>query len=869
MSDAREASTANVRPAVNTLRVIGLALVVLSACQVLIPSTPTPQPTTPVVEPAPGSVPPPTSTAPSGPTVAPATPSPVRREEEFAAQGPFEFATGETPSLRSFTPTERLSQEYGVTIFRYPDALAFAKAQAEGFERPEPTDLLARAGSFRAVPRPSRLFGAKLDFPVPLSAGFYLAELRALPNGTTEQVRFQVTDISYFVSATATKTLLWFNDLSTKGPLQNAQLETEAERLTVGPDGVIVLPTPKGGGRSVYRVSAPGKQAVLVLSEVALNEADYWRYLHLDRGVYRPDDTVRFWGVLRPREVAVPPIDRVRVALRRADGRHSLVDVTVPVRDATFAGEIRLPGLDPGSYALALTVEGVQVWSSGLQIENYAKPAYTLEVSATPRAAVSGDSVEFRASVVRSDGAPAANVPITFTVPKAATLYGGFPTDRVEATTDARGIATLSRPVSAEGGGSNFQWFPVEARARTTSGELVSSVWLPLFPGRAHVSATSRVEDGRGEVRLVLRELSLDRLNRGETGKLPDLYLGRPLAGWPVVLTDPFSRTDVTLQTDASGEARYSFPVEVDKSHVVQVTAVDEAQRRTTRQLEVLGPAYRRHGERTLGPGGWRRWKVGETVELTYFLEGGKIPQPRPQAFLFYTTRLGLDRYRVRSDAVFRFAFREEDVPGTHARGIYFDGRAYHMTWEHVCGSIDRPTTLVRADLSDRELSVTVRPERPEYQPGETVRLDVEVRDRAGRPVRANVNLSVVDGASPPLEEAEVDERAIPGYPSRAASRLIPGLYWPVSAGPIDRSSHSEPTWRVGGCEGPFPIGPTLPKSSVTAHFRSLTTDAVGRASVSFTLPADVRSWRITYHALTERMESASGTIDLRVRDTR
>jgi len=810
----------------------------------------------------------------------------------FTASGPFEFATTDAPVLRSFNSPPHLAKEYEVAVFSYPDASAFMNALAaqpsslQAPASPQATDHLVRVASFRVTPeRRPGFFGASLALTGPLPAGFYLAELRASPSRTTQQVHFQVTDISYYVSVTATQTLLWLNDLSTKRPLAQAQLETGAQRVAVGPDGVVVLPTAIEQGRvhSGYRVTAPGKEAVVFISQAfpAWQGADrYRRYLYLDRSIYRPDDTVRFWGVLAARESGAAPVDRVRVSVGRPEGA-GLVEVSVPVRDSTFAGEMTLPGLPPGDYQLKATGGGVQVGLGRVKVETFAKPTHTLEVTANPRVAVAGDDIDVRARVIRSDGTPVADVPITFEFAPAAFFdVSGPPPIQAVATTDARGEATFRQTVPTGGArivdvsrGFNFEWFRVNVRARTGAGELANSVWLPIFPSRAHVSATSTLTDGLGEVRFLVRELSLARVNRGESGPEPDIYLGRTLADRPLTVTlirelDSVSLGEVTLRTDASGQARYSFAVEPDKSYLVSVTALDDAQRSTTRSVRVSGPAYPEPpSQRWLGTAGRTSWKIGETVELRFLLRDNKTPPPRPQAFLFYT--YGLDRHEVRSDPVFRFTFREEDVPAAQARGVYFDGRAYQMTRDLVCGSIFQPTTPVRADTAARELSVTVRPDRPDYRPGDTVRLEIDVRDRAGRPVRANVNLSVGDGASPPLQRQELDGG--PPYLARdiatQTSGLIQRLDPQVPPEFASYASHSEPEFIGGGCEGGYGLGtPTLQDPRITAFFRSLTTDADGRATASFTLPDDRTDWLLTYHAVTPRMESARGVVDLRVR---
>jgi uncharacterized protein YfaS (alpha-2-macroglobulin family) len=53
----------------------------------------------------------------------------------------------------------------------------------------------------------------------------------------------------------------------------------------------------------------------------------------------------------------------------------------------------------------------------------------------------------------------------------------------------------------------------------------------------------------------------------------------------------------------------------------------------------------------------------------------------------------------------------------------------------------------LRAPRTDRRLQVDLRPDRDRYQPGQAMRVDVQVRDQDGRPVAADLSLGVVDEA--------------------------------------------------------------------------------------------------------------------------
>ena len=110
----------------------------------------------------------------------------------------------------------------------------------------------------------------------------------------------------------------------------------------------------------------------------------YWKYLYLDRSLYRPDDRVNFWGLLKPREKGAPLPREVTAALTRWSWSEEAPIVTTPVQleGFTFTGSLNLPNLSPGYYYLVIKDgEGSTLLEKGLEVATYTKPAYRLEVT--------------------------------------------------------------------------------------------------------------------------------------------------------------------------------------------------------------------------------------------------------------------------------------------------------------------------------------------------------------------------------------------------------------------------------------------------------------------------------------------------------
>ena len=95
--------------------------------------------------------------------------------------------------------------------------------------------------------------------------------------------------------------------------------------------------------------------------------------------------------------------------------------------------------------------------------------------------------------------------------------------------------------------------------------------------------------------------------------------------------------------------------------------------------------------------------------------------------------------------------FEEKLIPNFWVRGVYFDGRYYHEAYDFQ----------VNYDKSEKALKINVKTDKSEYKPKDTVKANVEVTDGRGKPVKATVNLNLVDEALYALQDQHVDILAI------------------------------------------------------------------------------------------------------------
>jgi hypothetical protein len=234
-------------------------------------------------------------------------------------------------------------------------------------------------------------------------------------------------------------------------------------------------------------------------------------------------------------------------------------------------------------------------------------------------------------------------------------------------------------------------------------------------------------------------------------------------------------------------------------------------------------------------------YKVGEEVEVRFRKGGEALPSGGDNRYLFLRAANGLRGYAVQEGSTYAFPFGEEDIPNVFVQGVYFNGFTYVVSNQ----------LNVAFDRREKELKIEVTPDQDSYRPGETVNLDVLVTDKTGQPVEAEVNLSLVDEALFQFDP----------YSYWGDDDPLQALYQTVSTGIIQTyASHQYPRefLEPGGRGGAPATGGDGGRQDFEdrAFFGALRTGADGRGSVSFDLPDNLTSWRITSQAVTPSMQA-------------
>ena len=310
---------------------------------------------------------------------------------------------------------------------------------------------MTKYGEYQTEFRSVDTYSHYLIFPEKLPGGYYVAEITA--GEAVRQVWFQVTDLAVYVVQDAEKSLFWVNDLKTKKPVTGAtvSLEKGKHKVQGNEEGVIVVEQKRNGEKensaeTEYALVQKGTQQIVVplvsmgqnTEPKQIKSSDYWKYLYLDRELFKPGDTVNFWGVVAPRKGA-EPLQEVVVELKGTGSYYQwgesapILSQKVRLEQEIFTGGLKLPVLNPGYYYLAVKVGETTLLSKGFSVKTYQKPIYKISVEPEEMAIFAGEKVNFTAKAAFFEGTP---------VPKVSLSYNIWE-QQGTVKTDAQGVATI------------------------------------------------------------------------------------------------------------------------------------------------------------------------------------------------------------------------------------------------------------------------------------------------------------------------------------------------------------------------------------------------------------------------------------------
>lgn len=626
-----------------------------------------------------------------------------------------------------------------------------------------------------------------------------------------------------------------------------------------------------------------------------------------DRGIYRPGDTVRVKGIVReeaPRGTKTPAGRRVAFKIEGPDGE-ALATLSPTLSPfGTFSADVKIPeAARLGTYSLSATVEGSpQAWpdiTSSVEVAEYRPAEFKVAVESDRPSYVRGDKARWTARGDYLFGAPMANAEARLSVTRGPSAFsppglGGFTVSEDELTAALRDQSPREHEV--ESGRARL-----DARGQT---EIGAALTMPGQRGAEIVTCEAEITDVSrqaiagsstaivhpAEFYVALREP--ERFARAGDVIRPEILAVDPKGArvpQVAVRVELVHRT-WTLARQGSGSAYRSVTAPVDK--VVARCGVTTAAAPRSCELTIPSAGYylvhatakdRRgnpvgaaSGLYALGEGGGGGF--GDSDELKVELVADKesyevgqtarilVKSPFASADALVTVeRAGVFSQRrvTLSGAMptLDVPITEDLRPNAFVSVLLLRGRTRPQPAAKP-GAAPAPDVGAPAfrlgyaplhvNPEARRLAVSVRPDKTDARPGDPIRVDVDVRDRSGKPARAEVALYAVDeGVLSLIGYQTPDPIPVFGAPrglkvatieTREALARVRNPFADLGA---DKG-------RDGGDGAAGRAGVRRDFRESATYHPALVTDASGRVQVSFKLPDSLTTYRVMAVAVAE-----------------
>ena len=739
-----------------------------------------------------------------------------------------------------------------------------------------------------------------------LPHGFYVVQ--AVVGDYVNQMIIQVTDIAVQIAAADNMTLIWANDMQTGLPLVDAEVLCHATGITyrTDADGIAEAGRELISGAHSTITARDGRQTTVFLPGMEARAATnrYWSALQLDRTLFRRSDTLSFWGFVQNRYFDEDIAHVTAVLTERSWwGRFSgetLHRQNIPVINGSYSGEISLPNLDPGNYELAIFRDGVLLNAIMFVVMDFVTPPYQMLLSADKAAVFSGEEITFAMRTQFFEGTPVADLELAYNF-QGSNLAPRRPTGLIQ--TDSEGNAQVSitpRVDDTTSQGERAMNFSVGA-VLPEIGQVHERASVRVFINDINVRRAAVRTDAFANLTVNVNNITLERLNDGTSAHRND-FLCVPVEGqrlsvqifeiyWERVQIgqwyDHITRQAHNLYhfdrrqrqvnsfemiTDEEGFAAKDFtvPNREQASYQARITTID-GNGRTIVHYAFIGhdfsSFFRNANENRLFLYGVNTdgYDVGDQVELIVKRGTDPVEQGR---FLYVILQNGILSHYV-STGPLTFTFDERHVPNARVVAFHFNGHTYHTNhWMQQS---------LRFNPANRELVINIKPCQEAYRPGDNATFTIITTDLSGSPKAAFVNVSLVDEALFSLRDYTVDtlamlyrrvgdnlrfSRATHGtFVSEGITGEIDLVADAFAAGDMAAVPAAAMQAEPGGGED----ARIRERFEDTAAFASVRTDSQGRATISFELPDNITSWRLTASAISTDLYAGNTVCNVRV----
>lgn len=734
-----------------------------------------------------------------------------------------------------------------------------------------------------------------IQLPEKLTAGLYMLEFWYNDNKNVARTYVQSTFLSGFVSAGRVETIVWVNDVENNETVNDANVKLfgRSDSHTTGDQGTVVFDTPQEVfGNSIHFIEISRANQVLYIPVLSLSQNpsnsqtipdDYWSYLYNERYLYKPGDTLNFWGVIKRRSDGVAPSQvllSINPGYQNPDSKLTKTVSVVP--DGSFFGSIELKDLPLGWYYLKLSVNNITISENGFEIKNYVKPQMKIEISANKKAIFTSEKVEFSGSASFYDTTPVKGLPLK--------LFNYSTSNLPQVTTDDNGKFKYTYQPKYYESTYNYNYYPryesiTVSPALAEQSDIEGHGSVMVYGSKLMFETTSSQQNEKASLKATINHVDLGPYNagtstevKGEVARGVTVKLSVTKSWWERKETGTYydfiekvtrpsytyenkteNLSDVSLKTNNEGVVNHNFTMEKEKSYKVTLVITDSDGHEVKKEeyFYYYENQYQASQENNSSPQislnkKENSYSLGENVEVSINEKNELYKGGSKAKYLFILAQTGHQEFFVRDEPKFGFEFQQKYIPNVFVHALIFTGSYYKQVvpscqWNYYCSYYSYRYDQYQFNgqqilykKQDSELTLSIQADKAKYEPSDKANITVQVKKKGEAIVGATISLVVVDQALMAL--GGIREPNILSIYDPIGHQIYYVYSSHKPALPDEQQAEK------GGGGG----GDVRQTFKDTAYFGQLTTDNDGKAVFSFTLPDDLTTWLMYSQGITQ-----------------
>lgn len=706
-----------------------------------------------------------------------------------------------------------------------------------------------------------------------LPEGAYL--ILASLEDKTEMTYALVSRIALVSKVANQQALAYVTDIVTGKPVAGAQVSLvygfQRRELGKTSDQGVVEKRVESPISAMQMVARIGNSIALARAPVMEPETgeDLALFIHTDRPIYRPGDTVQFRGILRRRiqsGLEMSSLSRAQVVIRDSDDNILRQETVTLDRHGIFIGEFDTLADVTGTYRIEVQLGGVKR-SKYVEIASYRKPEFIMKVTPVKPIYSPDEPIQMKVQLTYYFGGPVVGARLDGWA-ETSNLYTWQNEDEEEEEYEGYGgsfLGEIESSVTNERGEAivTYRPEPADEKAKnrnryTTPDQRVTFNLTATEQGDKYIEAKGTTKLVQGDYALRIADpVTYVQPDQDQTVRAQvTTHDGKPVSGvsvrWEVSYEeyDPAQRRSYrvrlaqsTSSTDPEGTSTFQFRPDRSGLVIVRAQLLDSQRRRIESELYLWCWD------------GWSDVSLGPATDLELKLDQKRY-QPGQNAELLIRSQIrgAVALVTLEGDQIYR-SYRVPLQQELNRISIPVDRNLAPNVY--VVATVvsekqffTQSRRLVVEDQSQR-LQVQVQPDRPQAQPGETVRWNITTRDASGRGVPAQVALGVVDEAIYAIREDSDD--IVRSFYQRRYNNVL--------------TSYSfEEIYLDGGEKGPAQIEMRRDFKDTAQWTPRISTGPNGTASVEVKLPDNLTTWRATATAASDQHAFGQGVGKVLVR---